>query len=155
MIQPTTTKKMYKCMLPTRAHWSLDLEQSVFFLGPSRQTHDTRKWPRAWLYIGARRSSLDSLKMHFFRFRPLLRWFKIDKKAIIKMSINNCNLLIHTCAKLFILGSYIKQWQICHRRSTNKSQFDICPFLSPLVHCASTVFVLLFFWHSLLSQQSL
>ena len=41
------------------------------------------------------------------------------------MSINNSNLLIHTCAKLFILGSYIKEWQICHRRSTNKSHFDI------------------------------
>ena len=35
------------------------------------------------------------------------------------MSINNCNLLIHTCAKLFILGSYIKQWQICHRSTGN------------------------------------
>ena len=70
------------------------------------------------------------------------------------MAINNCNLLIHTCAKLFILGSLLNSGKFV-MELTNKSQFDICPFLSPLVHCSNTVFVSLFFWHSLLSQQSL
>ena len=28
---------------------SLDYEQSLFFLGPSSKTPETRKWPRAWL----------------------------------------------------------------------------------------------------------
>ena len=155
MIQPTTKKKkkiyIYIYIYATnKGALKLRLRAVSLF---SWSVETNARYTR--VTVDAKRSSLDSLKMHFFRFRPLLRWFKIDKKAIIKMSINNCNLLIHTCAKLFILGSYIKQWQICHRRSTNKSQLDICPFLSPLVHCASTVFVLLFFWHSLLSQQSL
>ena len=30
------------------SYW-LDYEQSLFFLGPSSKTPETRKWPRAWL----------------------------------------------------------------------------------------------------------
>ena len=30
------------------SYW-LDYEQSLFFLGPSRKTPETHKWPRAWL----------------------------------------------------------------------------------------------------------
>ena len=139
MIQPTTKKKkiyIYIYMLPTtRAHWSLDYEQ--FFFSWSVETNARYTQMTTHVTVGARRSSLDSLKMHFFRFRPLLRWFKIDKKAIIKMSINNCNLLIHTCAKLFILGSYIKQWQICHRSTGNPGSVMVPQYSSSKI----TVFV--------------
>ena len=31
------------------AHANLDYEQSLFFLGPSSKTPETRKWPRALL----------------------------------------------------------------------------------------------------------
>ena len=36
-------------------YWlNLDYEQSLFFLGPSSKTPETRKWPRAWLKVGCR-----------------------------------------------------------------------------------------------------
>ena len=53
------------------------------------------------------------------------------------MSINNCNLLIHTCAKLFILGSYIKQRQICHRSTGNPGSVMVPQYGSSKI----TVFV--------------
>ena len=138
MIQPTTKKKKYiyiYMLSTTRGHWSLDYEQ--FFFSWSVETNARYTQMTTHVTVGARRSSLDSLKIHFFRFRPLLRWFKIDKKAIIKMSINNCNLLIHTCAKLFILGSYIKQWQICHRSTGNPGSVMVPQYSSSKI----TVFV--------------
>ena len=33
------------------ASLTLDNEQSLFFLGPSNKTPETRKWPRAWLKV--------------------------------------------------------------------------------------------------------
>ena len=48
-----TTRQTSKRILITsnvNLPWSdLDYEQSLFFLGPSRKTPETRKWPRAWL----------------------------------------------------------------------------------------------------------
>ena len=34
-----------------RLIYHIDYEQSLFFLGPSSKTPETRKWPRAWLKV--------------------------------------------------------------------------------------------------------
>ena len=34
-----------------RLMYHIDYEQSLFFLGPSSKTPETRKWPRAWLKV--------------------------------------------------------------------------------------------------------
>ena len=38
---------------------SLDYEQSIFFLGPSSKTPETRKWPRAWLKFPTSRTCVS------------------------------------------------------------------------------------------------
>ena len=37
-----------------RLIYRIDYEQSLFFLGPSSKTPETRKWPRAWLKVRRR-----------------------------------------------------------------------------------------------------
>ena len=42
---------LYLFSSPLRLMYHIDYEQSLFFLGPSSKTPETRKWPRAWLKV--------------------------------------------------------------------------------------------------------
>ena len=44
------------------------------------------------------------------------------------MSNNNCNLLIHTCVKLFILGSYIKRGKFVIEDRQTSHNWTSAPF---------------------------
>ena len=89
MIQPTTKKKtkkkqqqqqqqqqqkkIYIYIYVTNNKGALKLRLRAVFFSWSVETNARYTQMTTHVTVGARRSSLNSLKMHFFRFRPLLR----------------------------------------------------------------------------------